>query len=128
MPITRTTTEHTIRQNPQAIHHRIPDPLDSGLRRAAKGVLPSRRIQDFLSINDDRVSAPACVRHQQAGIMTEGAALRGRGINRIMRAKASLTLIGNTAFDIVREFALFDFSQKRAGDGLDGFAERRVLL
>ena len=26
--------------------------LDSGLRRAAAGVLPSRRIQDFLSIND----------------------------------------------------------------------------
>ena len=28
-------------------------PLDSGLRRAATGVLPSRRIQDFLPINDD---------------------------------------------------------------------------
>ena len=27
-------------------------PLDSGLRRAATGLLPSRRIQDFLSIND----------------------------------------------------------------------------
>ena len=27
-------------------------PLDSGLRRAATGILPSRRIQDFLSIND----------------------------------------------------------------------------
>ena len=27
-------------------------PLDSGLRRAAMGILPSRRIQDFLSIND----------------------------------------------------------------------------
>ena len=26
--------------------------LDSGLRRAAPGLLPSRRIQDFLSIND----------------------------------------------------------------------------
>ena len=26
--------------------------LDSGLRRAAPGILPSRRIQDFLSIND----------------------------------------------------------------------------
>ena len=71
---------------------------------------------------------PACVRHQQAGIMAEGAAMRGKEINRIMRAKASLTLIGNTALDIAREFALFDFSQKRAGDGLDGFAERRVLL
>ena len=28
-------------------------PLDSGLRRAATGILPSRRIQDFLSINDE---------------------------------------------------------------------------
>ena len=27
-------------------------PLDSGLRRAATGILPSRRIPDFLSIND----------------------------------------------------------------------------
>ena len=27
-------------------------PLDSGLRRAAPGVLPSHRIQDFLPIND----------------------------------------------------------------------------
>ena len=26
--------------------------VDSGLRRAATGLLPSRRIQDFLSIND----------------------------------------------------------------------------
>ena len=26
--------------------------LDSGLRRAALGILPSRRIQDFLSINN----------------------------------------------------------------------------
>ena len=26
--------------------------LDSSLRRAATGLLPSRRIQDFLSIND----------------------------------------------------------------------------
>ena len=29
-------------------------PLDSGLRRAATGILPSRRIQDFLSINDGK--------------------------------------------------------------------------
>ena len=29
-------------------------PLDSGLRRAATGLLPSRRIPDFLSINDGR--------------------------------------------------------------------------
>ena len=29
--------------------------LDSGLRRAASGVLPSRCIQDFLSINDGSV-------------------------------------------------------------------------
>ncbi len=29
--------------------------LDSGLRRTATGVLPSRRIQDILSINDDGV-------------------------------------------------------------------------
>ena len=28
-------------------------PMDSGLRRAATGILPSRRIQDFLSINDE---------------------------------------------------------------------------
>ena len=27
-------------------------PLDSGLRRAAPDIVPSRRIQDFLSIND----------------------------------------------------------------------------
>ena len=27
-------------------------PLDSGFRRAATGILPSRRIQDILSIND----------------------------------------------------------------------------
>ena len=71
---------------------------------------------------------PACVCLWQAGIMAEGAAMRGQGINGIMRDQASLTLIGNTAFDIIREFALFDFAQKRAGDGLDGFAERRVLL
>ena len=32
-------------------------PLDSGLRRAAKGFLPSRRIQDFLSINDGGVNS-----------------------------------------------------------------------
>ena len=71
MPITRTTAQHAIRQNSQAIHHRAPDSLDSGLRRAATGVLggsfptplyrlrpvgvPSRRIQDFLSINDGLV-------------------------------------------------------------------------
>ena len=41
-------------------------PLDSGLRRAATGLLPSRRIQDFLSINDGeaRIKAirlPVCV-------------------------------------------------------------------
>ena len=30
----------------------LSQPLDSGLRRAATGILPSRRIQDFLSIND----------------------------------------------------------------------------
>ena len=30
-----------------------PTLLDSGLRRAATGIPPSRRIQDFLSINDD---------------------------------------------------------------------------
>ena len=54
--------------------------VDSGLRRAAPGILPSRRIQDFLSINDEeaRIKAirapvrvyrfvviPACL--QQAG-------------------------------------------------------------
>ena len=32
-------------------------PLDSGLCRAAPGVLPSRRIQDFLSINDGGAEA-----------------------------------------------------------------------
>ena len=31
-------------------------PLDSGLRRAATGILPSRRIQDILSINDGVLS------------------------------------------------------------------------
>ena len=41
--------------------------------------------------------------------MAEGAVMRGKGINRIMRDKASLTLIGNTAFYIIRELALFDF-------------------
>ena len=40
--------------------------LDSGLRRAAPGILPSRRIQDFLSINDGEakiktVRLPVCV-------------------------------------------------------------------
>ena len=29
-------------------------PLDSGLRRAATGFLPSRRIPDFLSVNDGK--------------------------------------------------------------------------
>ena len=28
--------------------------LDSGLRRVATGILPSRRIQDFLPINDGK--------------------------------------------------------------------------
>ena len=32
--------------------HGLSKPLDSSLRRAAPGFLPSRRIQDFLSIND----------------------------------------------------------------------------
>ena len=27
--------------------------MQAGLRRAATGILPSRRIQDFLSINDE---------------------------------------------------------------------------
>ena len=111
MPVTRTTTEHTIRQNLQAIHYRAAPPWIP----ACAGMTTEFKRQ-------------ACVRHRQAGIMTKGAVLRGKGINRIIRAKASLTLMGNTAFDIVREFALFDFLQKRAGDGLDGFAERRVLL
>ena len=31
----------------------LSQPLDSGLRRAATGILPSRRIQNFLSINDE---------------------------------------------------------------------------
>ena len=30
--------------------------VDSGLRRAATGFLPSRRIPDFLSVNDGRAS------------------------------------------------------------------------
>ena len=34
-------------------------PLDSGLRRAAPGILPSRRIQDFLSINDEEARIKA---------------------------------------------------------------------
>ena len=37
---------------PVAGGHGLNKPLDSGLRRAAMGILPSRRIQDFLSIND----------------------------------------------------------------------------
>ena len=35
-------------------------PLDSGLRRAAAGILPSRRIQDFLSVNDGRGDSGLC--------------------------------------------------------------------
>ncbi len=41
-------------------------PLDSSFRWAATGILPSRRIQDILSINDEGVSfrlyiIPACL-------------------------------------------------------------------
>ena len=42
----------TGRQKPQSAEHSGLASLDSGLRRAATGILPSRRIQDFLSIND----------------------------------------------------------------------------
>ena len=61
----------TIRQNWHSFHIPAPHLLDSGFRRAATGVLgslfqtllyhlrpvgvPSRRIQDILSINDDGV-------------------------------------------------------------------------
>ena len=33
--------------------------LDSGLHRTATGILPSRRIQDFLSVNDGEVGIDA---------------------------------------------------------------------
>ena len=36
-------------------------PLDSGFRRAATGILPSRRIPDFLSINDGKVVCRAFI-------------------------------------------------------------------
>ncbi len=45
----------TIRQDWRPFHIPARPLLDSGLRRAATGVLPSRRIQDILSINDDEV-------------------------------------------------------------------------
>ena len=48
--------------------HVLIKPLDSGFRRAAPGIVPSRRIQDFLPINDGeaRIKAirlPVCVYH-----------------------------------------------------------------
>ena len=42
-----------------------PASMQAGLRRAATGILPSRRIQDFLSINDGGV-IDAC-RHRPPG-------------------------------------------------------------
>ena len=62
--------------------------VDSGFRRAATGLLPSRRIQDFLSINDDggdygllagplRASSAACSRPAFRGGRTERPAPAG---------------------------------------------------
>ena len=58
----RTTGHHNLTRHPvtPAIYAPPRHPfLDSGLRRAATGILPARRIQDVLSINDDEaVDAP----------------------------------------------------------------------
>ena len=60
--------------------------LDSGLRRAATGILPSRRIQDFLSINDDEeqksLVAIPMARLPQSFVNYAGSALLDSGLGR----------------------------------------------
>ena len=97
------------------------------------GILPSRRIQHILSINEgrDKSRRALSARGRQvqgllntAGRRTGWMMARAAGLYR-----ACLTLVGNIELDdIIREFTLFDLSQKRARDGLDGAAKIRVLL
>ena len=115
------------------IHAGVPSRrIQDILSIAATGILPSRRIQDILSINEGRDKSRRDLSRRdlcRACLTPPGGGQTGMMARAASLYRACLTLVGNIELDdIVGEFALFDLSQKRARDGLDGPAKVRVLL